>query len=59
MSSTRLVREIDAPRSRVYHALLDRGSGQAWMVPDGMTITYTLTDVDGGTVLVRLVQDEG
>lgn len=39
MSSTRVDRHIDAPRARVYRALLDPSAVAVWMVPDGMTST--------------------
>ena len=37
VSSTRLTRHVNAPRSAVYRALLDPEAVQRWMVPDGMT----------------------
>src|SRR3979411_1592371 len=37
MSSTRISRRINAPRSIVYQALLVARAVAKWMVPDGMT----------------------
>jgi tRNA-Thr(GGU) m(6)t(6)A37 methyltransferase TsaA len=37
MATTRITRRIDAPRRRVYAALLDPEAVRQWMVPDGMT----------------------
>jgi uncharacterized protein YndB with AHSA1/START domain len=37
VTTTRVVRTIDAPRAAVYRALLDAGAVESWMVPDGMT----------------------
>ncbi|HUF66873.1 MAG TPA: SRPBCC domain-containing protein [Gemmatimonadaceae bacterium] len=36
MSSTRIVRHIQAPRAAVYRALLDAHSVARWMAPAGM-----------------------
>mgnify|MGYP001146092603 CR=1 FL=1 len=37
MSSTRVVRHVNAPRAKVYGAFLDADAVQKWMVPPGMT----------------------
>jgi uncharacterized protein YndB with AHSA1/START domain len=37
MYTTRLTRQMKAPRPAVYRALLDAGAVAAWRVPDGMT----------------------
>jgi uncharacterized protein YndB with AHSA1/START domain len=36
-TSTRLTHHINAPRAKVYHALLDARAVATWMVPSGMT----------------------
>jgi len=35
--STRVTRRVNAPRAKVYRALLDARAIATWMVPDGMT----------------------
>ncbi|HEY3353135.1 MAG TPA: SRPBCC domain-containing protein, partial [Polyangia bacterium] len=37
MPSTRITRRLNAPRARVYRALLDPRAVATWMVPTGMT----------------------
>jgi uncharacterized protein YndB with AHSA1/START domain len=37
MSSTRVIRHINAPRATVYRAPLDARFVARWKVPDGMT----------------------
>lgn len=37
MSATRVSRHMNAPRARVYSALLDADAIAKWMVPTGMT----------------------
>jgi uncharacterized protein YndB with AHSA1/START domain len=37
MSSTRMSRQIKAPRAAVYAALLDAAAVQRWRVPNDMT----------------------
>ena len=58
MSTTRVTRHIDAPRARVYRALLDAASVQQWMVPDGMTSCVHSFDArEGGTFRISLTYD--
>ena len=58
MSTTRLNRHIDAPRSAVYRALLDRDAVQHWMVPDGMTSRiHRFEPREGGTFRISLSYD--
>ncbi|KFE66447.1 SRPBCC family protein [Hyalangium minutum] len=58
MSSTRILRRVNAPRSRVYRALLDARAVQAWMVPDGMTSHVHAFDArEGGTFRISLTYD--
>ncbi len=58
MARTEISRLIQAPRSRVYAALLDAEAVRRWMVPDGMT-----SDIDsfepwaGGTFRISLTYD--
>lgn len=59
MSSTRIVRHIDAPRAAVYRALLDPGAIERWRVPDGMTSRVHEFDArEGGRVRVSLTYDQ-
>ncbi|HEY3237034.1 MAG TPA: hypothetical protein VGJ84_20110 [Polyangiaceae bacterium] len=37
MSSTRIRRTLNAPRSKVYNALIDANAIAKWKVPSGMT----------------------
>jgi uncharacterized protein YndB with AHSA1/START domain len=37
MPSTRTMRHVNAPRAKVYRALLDARAVETWMVPTGMT----------------------
>jgi uncharacterized protein YndB with AHSA1/START domain len=58
MSSTRVSRHIEAPRRRVYEALLDPDAVQQWMVPDGMTSQVHAFDAtEGGTFRISLTYD--
>jgi uncharacterized protein YndB with AHSA1/START domain len=58
MSTTRIARHINAPRARVYRALLDADSVQQWMVPDGMTSRVHSFDAsEGGTFRISLTYD--
>ncbi|HET6772563.1 MAG TPA: SRPBCC domain-containing protein [Acidimicrobiales bacterium] len=58
MSTTRVTRHIDAPRSAVYRALLDREAVQQWMVPDGMTSRVHLFEPrEGGRFRISLTYD--
>ena len=58
MSTTRVARHINAPRSRVYHALLDEVSVRHWMVPDGMSShVHSFEPREGGTFRISLTYD--
>jgi len=37
MNSTRIARQLKAPRAKVYRALVDADAIARWKVPDGMT----------------------
>jgi uncharacterized protein YndB with AHSA1/START domain len=55
MSSTRIVRHIQAPRERVYRALLEPRAVAKWKVPDGMTAHIHAFDArEGGVVRLSL-----
>jgi uncharacterized protein YndB with AHSA1/START domain len=59
MSSTRVSRYINAPRSAVYQALVDARAVQAWMVPTGMTShMHEFDPREDGTFRVSLTYDE-
>jgi uncharacterized protein YndB with AHSA1/START domain len=58
VTTTRLTRQIRAPRSEVYRALLDADAVQRWMVPDGMTSTVHAFDArEGGEFWITLTYD--
>jgi len=58
MSSTRISRRINAPRSRVYRALLDARAVATWMVPTGMTSHVHAFDArEGGTFRISLTYE--
>ncbi|MBW3662345.1 MAG: SRPBCC domain-containing protein [Actinobacteria bacterium] len=58
MTTTRLERIIGAPPSRVYQALLDPGSVQVWMVPEGMTSeVHRFEAREGGRFRISLTYD--
>ena len=58
MSTTRVTRHINAPRARVYRALLDSDLVQQWMVPDQMTSRVHSFDAhEGGTFRISLTYD--
>jgi uncharacterized protein YndB with AHSA1/START domain len=58
MSSTRLSCHIDAPRDKVYRALIDAKAIATWMVPDGMTCKIHEHDGrEGGTFRISLTYD--
>ncbi|MBU9688779.1 SRPBCC family protein [Burkholderia multivorans] len=57
--STRVSRHLNAPRSRVYRALLDPHAVERWKVPDGMTCRVHAYDArEGGALRVSLSYDE-
>jgi uncharacterized protein YndB with AHSA1/START domain len=56
---TRLSRHINAPRARVYNALLDKELIARWKVPSGMTSQVHEFDArEGGTFRISLTYDE-
>ena len=58
MTSTRITRWIDAPRGRVYAALLDPEAVRQWMVPDGMTSeVHEFEARRGGTFRITLTYE--
>ena len=58
MNSTRLIQHVNAPRARVYRALLDAGAVAHWMVPDGMTSQVHAFDArEGGAFRISLTYD--
>ena len=55
MRSTRIHRHILAPRSAVYHLLLDPAAIAKWRVPDGMTArVHSFEAREGGSFRVSL-----
>jgi uncharacterized protein YndB with AHSA1/START domain len=58
MSTQRICRRINAPRTRVYRALLDAHAVAAWRVPDGMTSRVHAFDPrEGGSFRISLTYD--
>jgi len=58
MSSTRISHRINAPRARVYRALLDARAIAKWKVPDGMTCHVHAFDArEGGSFRISLTYD--
>ncbi len=58
-STTALHRHINAPRHRVYQALLDARAVQQWMVPDGMTSEVHIFEArEGGQFRISLTYEE-
>ena len=58
MSSTRVRRRIQAPRSVVYRALLDAQAVAAWMVPAGLTShVHSFDPREGGSFRISLTYD--
>jgi len=56
--ATSLNRHINAPRARVYRALLDPCAIATWMVPDGMTSQVHAFDPrEGGAIRISLTYD--
>ncbi|MBR8273359.1 SRPBCC family protein [Burkholderia cenocepacia] len=56
--STRVSRHLNAPRGRVYRALLDPHAVEQWKVPDGMTCRVHAYDTrEGGALRVSLSYD--
>jgi uncharacterized protein YndB with AHSA1/START domain len=58
MTATRISRRLNAPRSKVYRALLDPRAVATWMVPDGMTSQVHAFDPrEGGGFRISLTYD--
>ena len=58
MPATRISRHIDAPRARVYDALVDARAVAEWMVPDGMTSeVHAFDGREGGAFRISLTYD--
>lgn len=58
-TSTRLVQHVNAPRSAVYHALLDAESVATWMVPTGMSSKIHMFEPhEGGRFRISLTYDD-
>jgi uncharacterized protein YndB with AHSA1/START domain len=58
MTATRISRRVNAPRPRVYRALIDPRSVATWMVPTGMTSrVHTFDPREGGTFRISLTYD--
>lgn len=59
MNSTHVSRRINAPRERVYRALLDAEAVRAWMVPTGMTgEVHAFEPWEGGAIRISLTYEE-
>jgi uncharacterized protein YndB with AHSA1/START domain len=58
MSSTRVTHHVNAPRVRVYSALVDAKAIATWMVPTGMTSrVHAFEGREGGTFRISLTYD--
>jgi uncharacterized protein YndB with AHSA1/START domain len=58
MAMTRVIRQLKAPRAKVYRALLDPKAVQAWMVPTGMTsYVHAFDPREGGEFRISLTYD--
>jgi uncharacterized protein YndB with AHSA1/START domain len=58
MSSTRITWRVNAPRGRVYSALLDARAVAKWMVPAGMTSqVHAFDSREGGAFRISLTYD--
>jgi uncharacterized protein YndB with AHSA1/START domain len=58
VSSTQIVRHINAPRASVYRALIDPSAISRWRVPDGMTSeVHEFEPREGGAFRVSLTYD--
>jgi uncharacterized protein YndB with AHSA1/START domain len=58
MSSTSVSCHVNAPRDKVYRALIDAKAIATWMVPDGMTChIHELDGREGGTFRISLTYD--
>ncbi|PCE29875.1 SRPBCC family protein [Burkholderia ubonensis] len=58
MNSTHVSRHLNAPRAKVYRALLDPHAIEQWKAPDGMTCRVDAFDVrEGGAFRITLTYD--
>lgn len=58
MGTTRISRHVNAPRERVYRALLDPGLVARWMVPTGMASeVHAFDSREGGAFRISLTYD--
>jgi uncharacterized protein YndB with AHSA1/START domain len=58
MTATRITQHVNAPRARVYRALLDARAIATWMVPTGMTSrVHTFEPREGGAFRISLTYD--
>jgi uncharacterized protein YndB with AHSA1/START domain len=58
MTATRISRRVNAPRPKVYRALLDARAVAAWMVPTGMTShVHAFDPREGGAFRISLTYD--
>lgn len=58
MASTRISQIINAPRERVYDALLDPAAVARWKVPAGMTCEVHEFDArEGGAIRISLTYE--
>ena len=58
MTATRISRRVNAPRPKVYRALVDPGAVARWMVPTGMTSHVHVFDPrEGGAFRISLTYD--
>jgi len=58
MRSTRVTRHLNAPRARVYSALVDAKAVARWMVPTGMTSqVHAFEGREGGSFRISLTYD--
>jgi uncharacterized protein YndB with AHSA1/START domain len=57
-NSTRLTQHVNAPRAKVYRALLDARAVATWMVPSGMTShVHAFDSREGGSFRISLTYD--
>ncbi|HEY0605602.1 MAG TPA: SRPBCC family protein [Herpetosiphonaceae bacterium] len=57
-TSTRLTQHVNAPRAKVYRALIDAHSVATWMVPDNMTShVHEFESREGGAFRISLTYD--
>ncbi|KVO42641.1 SRPBCC family protein [Burkholderia ubonensis] len=58
MNSTHVSRHLNAPRAKVYRALLDPHAIEQWKAPDGMTCRVDAFDArEGGAFRITLTYD--